>query len=318
MRSWLDHDGEVVREPSPSLVVQLVEAGQPFWLDIENPTGEILDQLASRLRLPAAAVEDSRQFGQRARLQVYGNVAVLVGFGLDEQLRQPVEVHCYYTTGFLITLRRAPSPALEALRQAGSGRPVRGSDPVRALHPVIGSLYAQFSALFLSLDERLDVLSQRVLHEADDEELAEITAIRRQAAVTRRIITPGRDLAARMPLILSLPGTTSQTQMYAEDIDDELHQVVADLTAIEERCAALLALHASLASKHLAAVSRRLAAVATIFLPISFLAGFWGQNFNVLTGSLEKGWPSFLLLGVGLSAACAAVTVFVLSRRRWN
>jgi magnesium transporter len=93
---------------------------------------------------------------------------------------------------------------------------------------------------------------------------------------------------------------------------------VADLTAIGERCVALLALHASLASKHLATVSRRLAAVATIFLPISFLAGFWGQNFNVLTGSIEKGWPAFLILGVGLSAACAGVTVFILSRRRWN
>jgi magnesium transporter len=94
--------------------------------------------------------------------------------------------------------------------------------------------------------------------------------------------------------------------------------LVAGLTAIEERCFALLALHSSLASKHLAVVSRRLAAVATIFLPISFLAGFWGQNFNVLTGSIERGWPSFLVLGVGLSAACAGVTVLVLSRRRWN
>jgi len=77
-------------------------------------------------------------------------------------------------------------------------------------------------------------------------------------------------------------------------------------------------LHASLASKHLAAVNRRLAAVATIFLPISFLAGFFGQNFDVLTDSIEKGWTSFLVLGVGLSAACTAVTVFLLSRRRWN
>jgi magnesium transporter len=51
---------------------------------------------------------------------------------------------------------------------------------------------------------------------------------------------------------------------------------VADLTVLEERCVALPALHASLASKHLAGVSRRLADVATIFLPISFLAGFWG------------------------------------------
>jgi magnesium transporter len=318
VRSWIDHSGEVVWDPSLSLVAQLVEAGQPFWLDIEDPADEVIDQLATLLGLPPLAVENSKQFGQRAKLQVYGNGVMLVGFGLDEQLREPVEVHCYYTTGFLITLRRAASPALDALRRAGSVQPPPGSDPIRALHPVISSLYTQFSALCLQLDERLDVLEQQVLREADDQELAEITTIRHRAAVTRRMVTPGRDLAARMPLILSLPGTTSQTQLYAEDISDQLQQAVAGLTAIEERCSALLVLHASLASKHLAVVSRRLAAVATIFLPISFLAGFWGQNFNVLTGTIEKGWPAFLVLGVGLSAACAGVTTFVLSRRSWN
>ena len=140
----------------------------------------------------------------------------------------------------------------------------------------------------------------------------------RRAAEIRRTLTPGRDLAARAPLIQSLPGATSETRLYAEDISDELAQVVADFAALEERCAALLGLHAALASKHVASVSRRLAAVATIFLPISFLAGFWGQNFDVLTGSIEKGWSAFLVLGVGLSVACVAVTVYILSRRRWN
>ena len=308
----------MVWEPSPSLIARLVEAGQPFWLDIEDPTDEVVDQLAARLGLHPLAVKDSKEFGQRAKLQVYGNGAVLVGYGLDEQLREPVEVHCYYTTGFLVTLRRAPSPALDALRQAGSVPPQLGSDPIRALYPLISSLYTQFSALVLELDQRLDVLEQRVMREADDQELAEITAIRRRAAEIRRIVTPGRDLAARMPLILSLPGTTSETQLYAEDINDELRQVVADFTLLEERCIALLALHASLASKHVATVSRRLAAVATIFLPISFLAGFWGQNFDVLTGSIEKGWPAFLVLGVGLSVACVVVIVIILSRRSWN
>jgi magnesium transporter len=318
VRSWIDQAGEVVWDPSLSLVAQLVEAGQPFWLDIEDPADEVIDQLAALLGLPPLAVENSKQFGQRAKLQVYGNGVMLVGFGLDEQLREPVEVHCYYTTGFLVTLRRAASPALDALRRAGPVQPQPGSDPIRALHPVISSLYTQFSALCLQLDERLDALEQQVLREADDQELAEITTIRHRAAVTRRIVTPGRDLAARMPLILSLPGTTSQTQLYAEDISDQLQQAVAGLTAIEERCSALLVLHASLASKHLAVVSRRLAAVATIFLPISFLAGFWGQNFNVLTGTIEKGWPAFLVLGAGLSAAVAGVTTFALSRRSWN
>jgi magnesium transporter len=318
VRSWIDHGGEVVWEPSPSLIAQLVEAGQPFWLDIENPTNAVIDQLATRLGLHPLAVEDSKQFGQRAKLQVYGNGVMLVGFGLNEQLREPVEVHCYCTIGFLITLRRAPSPALDALRQARSVAPQLGSDPIQALHPLISSLYTQFSALVLELDQRLDALEQRVLREADDEELAEITAIRHRASVIRRILTPGRDLAARTPLIQSLPGATSETQLYAEDINDELQQVVADFTAIEERCIALLGLHAALASKHVASVSRRLAAVATIFLPISFLAGFWGQNFNVLTGRIEQGWPTFLVLGVGLNVACVVVIVVMLSRRSWN
>ena len=210
------------------------------------------------------------------------------------------------------------SPALDALRQARSVPPQLRSDPIRALHSLISSLYTQYSALVLELDQRLDVLEQQVLREADDQELAEITAIRRRAAVIRRILTPGRDLAARTPLIQSLPGATGETQLYAEDINDELQQVVADFTAIEERCIALLGLHAALASKHVASVSRRLAAVATIFLPVSFVAGFWGQNFNVLTGHIEQGWPAFLVLGVGLNVACVVVIVVMLSRRSWN
>jgi len=318
VRSWIDHSGGVVWDPSLSLVTQLVEAGQPFWLDIEDPGDEVIDRLATLLGLHPLAVADAKEFGQRAKLQVYGEGAMLVGFGLDGQLGEPVEVHCYYTTGFLITLRRAASPGLDALRRAGSAHLLPGGDPIRALHPVISSLYTQFSGLVLGLDDRLDALEQRVLREADDQELAEITAIRHRAAVIRRTVTPGRDLAARMPLILSLPGTTDETQLYAEDISDQLQQAVAGLAAIEERCSALLVLHAALSSKHLAVVSRRLAAVATIFLPISFLAGFFGQNFSVLTDSIEQGWPAFLVLGVGLSAACAGVTVFMLRRRSWN
>jgi magnesium transporter len=318
VRSWIDHAGEVVEEPSPSLVAELIQAGQPFWLDIEDPSDEVIDRLAARLELHPLAVADSKQFGQPGKLQVYGTVAMIVAFGLDEQLRHPVEVHCYYTTGFLITLHRAPSPALDALRREASVWPVLGTDPIRVLHHLVESLHAPFAALVYRLDERLDVLEQRVLRQADDQDLAEITAIRHQAAEIRQTLHSGRDLTARMPLILSLPGATSDTQLYALDIHDELQDIEADLTAIEERCITLLGLQASLTGNHLASVSRRLAAVATIFLPIAFLAGFWGENFNVLTGDVEKGWPAFLLLGVGLNVACVVVTAFILSRRRWN
>jgi hypothetical protein len=55
VRSWIDHGGEVVWDPSPSLVTQLVAAGQPFWLDIQDPTDEVVDQMAAALGLPPLA-----------------------------------------------------------------------------------------------------------------------------------------------------------------------------------------------------------------------------------------------------------------------
>src|SRR5262245_53059216 len=177
MRSWIDHGTEIAEGPSPSLVGQLVETGQPFWLDIENPTSEIIDQLASRLGLHPLAVEDSKQFGQRAKLQIYGDVGMLVGFGVDRQTGEPVEVHCYYTSKYLITLHRAPSPALDALRREASVRPLLETDPVQALHRLATSLHAPYAASVLGLDERLDGLEQRVLRQADDDDLTEITAI---------------------------------------------------------------------------------------------------------------------------------------------
>jgi hypothetical protein len=70
-------------------------------------------------------------------------------------------------------------------------------------------------------------------------------ATRHRAAVSWRILTPGRDLADRAPLIQSLPGANSEILLYAEDINDQLQQIVADLAAIEDRCTALLGLHSS-------------------------------------------------------------------------
>jgi magnesium transporter len=318
MRSWIDHSGEVVWEPSPSLVTQLVEAGQPFWLDIENPTDELIDELATRLGLHPLVVEDSKQFSQQAKLQVYGNGVMLVGFGLDEQLREPVEVHCYYTTGFLITLRRAPSPALDALRQAGSVQPQLGSDPIRALHPLISSLYTQFSALALELDERLDALERRVLHDADDQELAR----------DHRDTLPGRghqedpharpgprrsDAANQFPARRHQrhPPVRRRHQRRAAASRGRLHR---DRGA---RCR--LAGPARLARKQTRSGREPPARGCGRHLPAHLLPGrLLEQNFDVLTGSIEKGWPAFLVLGVGLSVACVVAIVFTLSRRSWR
>ena len=155
-----------------------------------------------------------------------------------------------------------------------------------------------------------------MLREADDEELAEITAIRRRAATSLRIL-PRAGTSRRPPLVQSLPGATGETQPYAEDIYDELQQVVADFTAIEDRCSGLLSLHAALASKTWRGEPQ--AGDGGHYFPAHLLpCRILGTELYVLTGRIEKGWPAFLVLGVGLNVACVVVIVVMLSRRSWN
>jgi magnesium transporter len=90
-------------------------------------------------------------------------------------------------------LRRAPCPALDDLRQEASVGPLlEHGDPIRALHHLITALHAPFATLVLRLDQRLDELEQWVLRDADDQDLADITAIRHQAAVIRSRRLMGR------------------------------------------------------------------------------------------------------------------------------
>jgi len=318
MRSWLEHDDSTTEDPDASMVADLVARGVPFWLDVQDPTDEVIDRLAEALALHPLAVEDSKEFDQRGKVIAYGDVMMFVGFGIDPGADEPVEVHAYLSERYLVTMRRAASAVLDDLHRTGALRAVLGGDPVRTLHRLVTSLHDEFPAYIDRLEDRLDAVEAEMLDEPLDRHLLEITAVRRAADRVRRILTPGRDIAARTMVIGEIPGVTSDAALYASDIADELRLIVSDLAAIGERCLAALGLHAAMVGNRQGAASRQLAAVATVFLPITFVVGFFGMNFDVLVGDLERGWPVFLLFGVALNMACIAITVWWLGRRGWR
>jgi magnesium transporter len=318
MRTWLDHGDATVEDPDPSVVADLTARDIPFWLDVQDPTDDVIDRLAEALGLHPLAVEDSKEFDQRGKVIVYGDVMMFVGFGMDPGADDPVEVHAYLSERYLVTMRRAPSAVLDTLHRTGALREVLGGDPVRTLHRLVTSLHDEFPAYIDRLEDRLDAVEAEMLDEPLDRHLLEITAVRRAADRVRRILTPGRDVAARTTVLVELPGATTDAALYAGDIADELRLMVSDLAAIGDRCLAALGLHAAMVGNRQGAASRQLAAVATVFLPITFVVGFFGMNFDVLVADLERGWPVFLLLGVALNVICIVVTLWWLGRRGWR
>ena len=315
MRSWIEDTDELISDPSHEDIQRFVASGRPFWLDIEDPTDDVIDRLASTIGLHPLAVEDSKGFGQRGKLERYGDMAMIVGFGIEDGTA--FEVHTYYTPAFLITLRRDASTTFDTMHRTGSVRPFLGGDPIRLLHQVISLLHGQARAVIDEMDDRLDHLESQVLLDPTDEQLIEIASVKQRATLLRRTLTPGRDIAARAATVRELPGVTADSMLYLADISDELHLVVADLAAISDRCLGVLTLHSSLTSNRQGAASRQLAAVATVFLPITFVVGFFGMNFASLVDNID-GWAAFLVFGIGLNLACVGVTFLWLTRRGWR
>jgi magnesium transporter len=318
MRTWLEHGDVTSEDADAGEVVELVASGTMFWLDIEDPSEQLIERLASSLHLHPLAVADSKAFDQRGKIVVYGDVVMLVGFGLDVTTGEPVEVHGYLTESFLITFRRARSETIERLHSSGSLRRLLGTEPVRILHHLTTELHDDFVPYIDRLDDRLGAVEAAMLAEPRDEHLAEISSIRQRADSLRRTLTPGRDLAARALLATTLPGNTADASLYLSDIADELRLIVSDLAAVGERSVAAIGLHASLASNRQAAAGQQLAAVATVFLPITFVVGFFGMNFEVLVNDFEQGWAVFLIFGVLLNVVCIVATVWWLGRRGWR
>lgn len=317
IRSTLEYGDVSVEDVEADQVLELVAAATPFWLDVVDPTDTMIDRLAAALGLHPLAVEDSKEFDQRGKLVVYDDVVTVVGFGLDRTTGEPIEVHGYLTKSFLITLRRAPSSTIDRLHTSGSLRRLLGDEPIRVLHHVTTELHDDFVPYIDQLEDRLGRVEKAMLGGTRDEQLAEISSIRERADSLRRTLTPGRDLAARSLVATSLPGYADAT-VYINDIADELRLIVSDLAAVGERAVTVIALHASLATNRQAEAGQHLAVVATIFLPITFVVGFFGMNFDVLVNDFEQGWAVLVVFGILLNVICVVVTTWWLRRRGWR
>src|SRR3954462_5417067 len=143
-------------------------SGHAFWLDLIQPSDAEIDRLGELLGLHPIAVEDTREFGQRPKVDVYDDHILLVFFTArldDDGTVVPVEVHVYIAKGYLITVRRQGCKLLDDLRES--------VDEIHD-HPVykiLDALTDAFYPVLEGLEERVDALEAQVLERPRREQL---------------------------------------------------------------------------------------------------------------------------------------------------
>jgi magnesium transporter len=295
----------------------LLAGGKFFWIDIPQPIKEDFAVLRDVFQFHPLALEDSEHFGQRAKLEDYDDFVFLVVYGAVPDEDRLVEVHCFYSERFLITLHRDEAPAFTEVRHRYEKRRVPIDDPALLLYRIIDALVDSFFPILADFDDRIDELENQTFLHASDEQLREIFAMKRLLVGMRKAVTPQRDLfAGLLGGVAELPGMTTEVERYFRDIYDHLIRISDLIDTYRDLLTSSMDVFLSTVSNRLNVVMKQLAVIATIFLPLTFVTGFFGQNFGWLVKNIA-GWPAFVLLGIGAEVVAVAILVTFFKRRGW-
>lgn len=287
------------------------------WLDLQRPSEDDLALLGDVFGLHPLALEDSLHFGQRPKLEAYDSFTfvVLYGHAPDEDLL--VEVHCYVSERFLVTVRRDDAPGLDELHQSYERRRALPERSVVMLHRVADALVDSFFPALSQFEERLALIEDALVESPKEEHLRDIFTMRRRLTGLRRVLGPQRDEMSRLASGTSvLSGMTPEDERYFRDIYDHLLRLGELIEAARDVMASAIEVYLSASSQRMNAVIKQLTAIATIFLPLSFVTGFFGQNFGWMVDHIGSWW-TFVVLGLGAQLATIAILITFSKRRGW-
>lgn len=308
---------QILTEFDPAQVRELCAGNEYFWLDLDNPSADTLKELGRDLKLNHLAVEDTIEFGQRAKLDDYDDHVLLVFYGLNTESdtsSDPVEVHLFISGNFVVTVHRNHCPHLVAARRLfDHGRMPRSEEYL--VYKILDALTDSFFPVLERMDEEIDRIEDEMIEQITAAHRNRILELRHVLVDLRRVVTPQRDLLQTGgDFITNVPGLQGDRATHLfRDVYDHLIRISDLIDSYRDLLSGALDLHLSIQSNRMNLVMERLTKVATIFLPLTFLTGFFGQNFGWMVDHVDS-VSAFVILGLGGNAAAIAGVALWLRR----
>jgi magnesium transporter len=293
-------------------------AGAMRWIDLEAQDERQLRLLQERFGFHPLTIEDCAHFDQRAKLEEYGDYLFIVTHGITCAETRPAdldihEIHAFLGASYLVTVHERPISALGAVwkRVAGDAALARrGADFLYYL--VADALVDMNFPLLDRIADDIEELEDRVISAARRSDLHHIFALKRALVQIRKVLSPQRDvfglLAKRGGGIVS-----EKTTIYFRDVYDHLVRLTESIEASRDLLGNALDAYLSMVSNRTNEIMKRLTIMSAIFLPLTFVTGFFGQNFEHLPFGSDGLMYSMIMACIALPA----LMLYWFYRSRW-
>ncbi len=289
-----------------------------FWLDIQAPDEADYRLLESTFKFHPLTIEDIQHQQQRPKVDEYPDYNFTVVFQAlwendDVVLR---EHHLYVGPHYLVTVHQEPSPALAKVydRVAKSPGLTKGQ-PAFLTYLVIDALVDATFPTLERLDDAVDELEDDIIAKATSELLDRIYHMKHAVVELRRLLGAQRDV---FQALITHGIDLQQTDMtlYYRDVYDHIVRQYETVDSLRDLLTSAMDVYLSTVSNRLNQTTKALTVIASLFLPLSFLTGFYGMNFLYLTQVLETPYAA-LALGIGTMLIATAIQLWLFRRRGW-
>jgi magnesium transporter len=289
-----------------------------LWLDIERPDADDYRLLQETFKFHPLTIEDIQHQNQRPKVDEYPDYNFAVIFqadwlGDDVAFR---EHHLFVGPYYLISVHVEPAPVLAALQERIAKSPaLTKGQPAFLTYLVVDALVDATFPVLEQVDDTVDQMEDDIIERAAPGSLDRIYHLKHSVTELRKYLGAQRDVFQRL-ITHGLHLQQQDMTLYYRDVYDHIVRQYETVDSLRDLLSSAMDVYLSTVSNRLNQTTKALTVVASLFLPLSFLTGFYGMNFAYLTTVLETPYLAFAA-GIGTMLIATGIQLYFFRRRGW-
>lgn len=290
------------------------------WANIDGlHDEEKVAEICHHLELHKLTIEDILSVGQRPKLEEHENYLHIVlrmcmidpsDGSIDEE-----QLSFVLQGSLLVTFQEKTGDVFENVRtrvREGKGL-IRKRGAGYLLYALLDAVVDHYFVVLEVLGERLEEMELELLDNPGTDSLGRLHVLRREIISLRRSVYPLREVISQFSKIEE-PTLEKNTQVFIRDLYDHTIQVIETIEVFRDTATGLLDLYMNSVSNKMNEIMKVLTIIATIFIPLTFVAGVYGMNFSYMP-ELSWRYGYFTVMGFMLVAGLLMLVYF--KRKRW-
>ncbi len=287
------------------------------WIHVEGLHPWVLDRFRSAYSMHTLAAEDALHVPQRPKVEPYDDALFvvvrmlrLVGESVDAQ-----QLSAFFRADLLLSFQERQADVWKALRTriANPTSRLRANDASFLLYAILDGVVDACFPILERFGDRLETLDAEILESPAPPMLRSLHEIKRELSLLRRVTWPMREVASDL-LRKEHALVSDQTRTYLRDVQDHAVQALDIVEVHREMAASLTDLYMSSVANRMNEIMKVLTIMASLFIPVTFLAGVYGMNFEHIP---ELGWMWSYPVFWGLCISIIGGLLVYFRRKGW-